>query len=204
MTITVNFNGGNKAGFTLTYTSATAQGASGTATFTTKSKAGTSGTLAALSPQPKVTVTAGSATKVVVTLPGETFTSGSGNSGTVTAQTAGTSFNIAKLTAVDDNNNIVASYSGSKTITYSGPANSPSGSAPTYTTAVSFTSGQSTTTLATTLKDAQSTSITATDGSLAGVASSSLTVNAATANHLAFSTVPPGPFTKRLSPLSLW
>jgi hypothetical protein len=110
-----------------------------------------------------------------VTLPTQTFTSGSGNSGSVSAQTAGTSFNITKLTATDQFTNIVTSYSGAKTISYSGPGGTPS-----YTTSVSFTSGQSTTTLATTLKKAETTQITATDGSLTGVASSSLTVNAGT------------------------
>ena len=125
---------------------------------------------------------------MIVTLPGQTFTSGSGNSGTVTAQTAGTSFTIAKLTAVDNYNNLVTSYSGAKTITYSGPANSPSGSVPTYITAVTFANGQSTTALATTLKDAQTTTITASDGTLPGAASASLTVNPATTSKLVFTT----------------
>src|SRR5207244_1774105 len=94
-------------------------------------------------------------------------------------QTAGAAFNIPKLTATDQFTNIVTGYSGSKTISYSGP-----GGSPTYTTAVSFTSGQSTTTLATTLKKAETTAITATDGTLTGVASSSLTVNFGTLNKL--------------------
>jgi hypothetical protein len=132
----------------------------------------------------------GSATEMIVTLPGQTFTSGSGNSGSVTAQTAGMQFNAAKLSATDSSHNVDATYSGSKTITWSGPANAPGGYTPSYTTTVSFTSGQSTTTLATTLYDAQSTTITATDGSLTGIASSSLTVNSATLNRIRMKTEP--------------
>jgi hypothetical protein len=120
-----------------------------------------------------VTYVAGPVSKLVVTLPGQTFTSGVGNSGTVTAQTAGTAFNITSITATDANFNTVTSYSGSKTISYSGP-----GGMPTYTTAVSFTNGQSTTTLATTLTKAEATTITASDGTTTGPASSSLTINA--------------------------
>jgi trimeric autotransporter adhesin len=48
---------------------------------------------------------------MVVTLPGETFTSHSGNSGTVTAQTANTPFNLT-LTAADQFLNTVTSYTG--------------------------------------------------------------------------------------------
>lgn len=126
----------------------------------------------------------GAMSKLVVTLPGQTFTdaattAGSGNSGTVTAQTAGTSFNISFLTATDQFFNIVTSYGGAKTISYSGP-----GGNPTYTTAVSFTSGQSTTTLATTLTKAETTTITAGDGTTTGPASSSLTVNAGSFSKL--------------------
>jgi len=118
-----------------------------------------------------LTEIAGVPTKIFVTLPNQTFTSGSGNSGAVATQTVATAFNISKLTAADDATNIVASYSGTKTISYSGPSGSP-----TYTTSVSFSSGQSTTTLATTLNTAETTTITATDGTLTGVPSSSLTV----------------------------
>jgi hypothetical protein len=111
------------------------------------------------------------ATKLIVTLPGQTFTSGTGNSGTPTAQTAGTAFNIT-LTAADASNKADVSYSGTKAISYSGP-----GGTPTYTASVTFTSGQATS-VSTTLTKAETATITATDGSLSGVASSSLTVNA--------------------------
>ena len=127
----------------------------------------------------QVTVTNSSTTTMVTTLPGQIFTEGSGNSGTVTAQTAGTSFNIVSIRATDGYNSTLASYSGSKTIGYTGP-----GGSPTYTTAVDFTNGISTTTLATTLNKAQSTTITADDGTYTGIASSNLTVNAGTVTKL--------------------
>ena len=120
----------------------------------------------------------GAATRMVVTLPGQTFPTFTGNSGAVTAQSAAVGFDIVSLSAVDNFNNVDPNYSGSRTITNSGP-----GGAPSYTTAVDFTSGESTTTLATTLLKAETTTITASDGSLLAVPSSSLVVSA-------------GPFTK--------
>jgi hypothetical protein len=115
------------------------------------------------------------ADKMIVTLPGQTFNSGSGNSGTVTAQTAGTSFNITLTATLSDGVTIDTAYSGSKTITYTGP--STANGTPTYTTTVNFTAGQSTTVLATTLFKAETTTITANDGTSTTVASSSLVVN---------------------------
>jgi len=117
----------------------------------------------------------GTAVRLVVTLPGETFTGGSGNSGTPDIQTSGVSFNITSLTVTDQFYNVDTSYSGSKTIGYTGPGGSPS-----YTTSVSFTAGESTTPLATTLTAIETTTISASDGSLSGPASSSLTVVAPT------------------------
>ncbi|MCX6120382.1 MAG: T9SS type A sorting domain-containing protein [Ignavibacteriales bacterium] len=153
-------------------------GNTGAGTFTATSadsKTGTSGS---------VTINIGTISKLVVTLPGETFTSGTGNSGTVTAQTAGTSFNIVRITATDAGFNTLSSYSGAKTISYTGP-----GGSPTYTTAVSFSNGQSTTTLATTLTKAETTTITASDGTTTGPASSSLTVNPGALDHFTLSAI---------------
>ncbi len=136
------------------------------------------------------TVNAGSQTRLVITLPSQTFTDGSGNSGSVDVQTAGSSFTITKISATDDNFNVVTSYSGTKTLSFSGPNNAPDTTAPSYTTSVSFTSGQSTTTLMTTLYKAETTTITVTDSGSYGYASSSLTVNAgATSTDAADSTV---------------
>ena len=116
----------------------------------------------------------GAFARLYVTLPGETFNEGSGNSGTVSSQTAGTAFNLVSLTATDQFVNIVTSYAGVKTISYSGP-----GGETNFTTAVSFTSGVSTTTLPTTLRRAETTTITASEGAVTGPASSGLTVDAA-------------------------
>jgi hypothetical protein len=128
---------------------------------------------------------AGAINKLVVTLPTQTFADGttvatSGNSGSVSNQISGTPFAISKLTATDQFFNIVIIYSGAKTISYSGPGTNAGFPAPSYTAAVSFTNGQSTTILTTTLRKAETTTITATDGTTAGPASSNLTVNAGT------------------------
>lgn len=129
----------------------------------------------AFSAQASGTTAAAATGKIVVTLPGQTFTDTVGNSGTVSTQTAGSSFNITLTATLADEVTIDTSYSGTKTISYSGP--STANGAPVYTTSVDFISGQSTTVIATTLKKAETTAITATDGSLTGLASSSLTVN---------------------------
>jgi hypothetical protein len=118
-----------------------------------------------------LTEVAGATTRMFLTLPGETFTAGQGNSGTPTAQTAGTAFNIARLSATDNFTNPATSYTGNKTITYSGP-----GGTATYTTTVNFSAGQSTTTLATTLRKAETITITASASGVTGVPSSSLTI----------------------------
>ncbi len=127
-----------------------------------------------------ITVTSGAAAELIVTLPNQTFTSGTGNSGSVTNQVAGISFNIT-LTAVDANSNIDTTYSGTKTIIFSGPANSPNGTAPIYTANVIFNNGVATG-IATILTAAETTTITPSISGLTGVASSSLTVSFTTAN----------------------
>jgi len=125
-----------------------------------------------------ITVNAGSVSRLILTLPGQTFTDGTGNSSSPSNRTAGSSFNMTSISATDAYNNVNTGYSGSKTLVYSGPSDAPDTSSPSYTTSVSFTNGQSTTTLSTTLVDAESTTITATDGGSYGYASSSVTVNA--------------------------
>ncbi len=118
-----------------------------------------------------LTQIAGAIDKLVITLPGQTFTSGSGNSGSPANQTAATPFTISSITATDQYLNTAPSYSGAKTFSYSGPAGAPS-----YTTNVSFTSGVSTTMLTTTLNVVETSTITVTDGGLYGNASSNLTI----------------------------
>jgi hypothetical protein len=88
-------------------------------------------------------------------------------------QTAGTSF-TATLTARDEYGNTATPYTGAKTLTWSGPANSPSGHAPEYpstATTVTFTSGVGKAT-AIKLYDAQSTALKVTDGTIGGVSNS--------------------------------
>src|SRR5207302_80290 len=104
--------------------------------------------------------------------------------------TAGTSF-TATLTAHDLYDNTVTSYSGTKTVTWSGLSTSPApaSQAPSYpTTSVAFTSGASTTTLTATAYASGANTLTATESGKSG--SASLTVSVAAASKLAFSTQP--------------
>lgn len=130
-----------------------------------------------------LTEVVGTAARIYTVLPGQTAYGAStcGTiSGTPNNQTAGTPFNVTFI-ATDQFGNIQTSYTGSKTITYSGPGATVTNT-PAYTNSVTFTSGQGT--LSTTLYKAETTTITATDGSLTGIASSSFTVVAATANRM--------------------
>ena len=102
--------------------------------------------------------------KFTVTTPGE--------------QEAGVAFNVT-LTATDEWGNKTVGYTGSKTLVWSGPLNSPSGKAPSYpstATTVAFTEGVGTAT-AITLYDALSTKLTVTEGTIAGT-SAAFTVKA--------------------------
>ena len=131
-----------------------------------------------------------SATRLLVTLPNQTFSSGTGISGTPINETAGTAFNLT-LRAVDALNGVDTNYSGSKTVSYTGPANAPDNTAPTYTTTVTFAAGVAAS-VATTLVDAETVAITPSIPGLTGVASSNLTVVAGAATKLAFTTQPGG------------
>jgi autotransporter-associated beta strand protein len=132
------------------------------------------------------------ASQLLVTLPGQTYTNsvalGTGNTGTVTPQVAGTPFTL-DVRAVDRFYAQDVSYAGAKTLSYTGPNNSPDGSMPDYSTSVTFVNGAATA-VATTLKCAESATITATDGTLPGLASSPLTVTAGDASKLAFVSAP--------------
>ncbi|MGD0274206.1 MAG: hypothetical protein ABSB96_10820, partial [Gaiellaceae bacterium] len=55
-------------------------------------------------------------------------------------QTAGTQFALT-LTAKDAYGNTATGYTGAKSVVFSGPANSPSGQAPSYPASVTFTNG---------------------------------------------------------------
>src|SRR5690606_16983153 len=89
-------------------------------------------------------------------------------------QTAGVPFNLTSIRAVDrygnvaDGANGAVAYAGEKTLTYtlSGDQNGPVTGTDSFTTAVTFANGVSTTPLTTTLYRAQKTTITASDASL--------------------------------------
>jgi hypothetical protein len=111
-----------------------------------------------------VTLSSGALSKFVVTAPA--------------SATAGTSFSVS-MTAEDASGNTVVAYTGSQAITFSGPSNSPGGTAPAYPGSVSFSAGLGTASV--TLYDAQSTTLTAAQGSATGTSGS--VVVAAGANH---------------------
>ncbi len=90
-----------------------------------------------------LTVKEGSTLKGTASLGVAAAAAKSFTSATIAEQTAGTAFNVT-MTAIDQYGNTATSYAGTKTLAWSGPANSPSGHAPEYpstATSVSFTSG---------------------------------------------------------------
>jgi hypothetical protein len=124
----------------------------------------------------------------VLALPATKFTLSNPGSAT-----AGTPFNET-ITATDVDGNIITSYSGLQTLVFSGPSNSPSPSptSPTYPGSVSFASGVGIASIK--LVDAQSTALTATQGTVAGT-STTFTVVSGSPNKLVFSPAAPGPGT---------
>ncbi len=106
---------------------------------------------------------------------------------TPATQTAGTAFNET-LTALDTYGNTATGYTGAKTITFTGPASSPSGTAPSYPAPVTFTSGAGTASI--TLYDVQSTTLTATQGSVNGASGSFAVVAGADHQIVASATSP--------------
>ncbi len=97
-----------------------------------------------------ITVNPGVATQFVITLPGETFENGKGNTGTPLTQTAGVQFQI-KVRFCDAYFNVDTSWNGSYTLTFSGPDQAPDGTNPEfqgdntspYSPIISFTNGVS-------------------------------------------------------------
>jgi hypothetical protein len=105
---------------------------------------------------------------------------------TPSEQEAGVAFNVT-LTATDEWGNLAKSYTGAKTIAWSGPASSPNATAPEYpstATAVTFTEGVG---IASALKlsDAQSATLKAKEGTIEGT-SGAFTVKAATPERFAW------------------
>jgi hypothetical protein len=101
-------------------------------------------------------------------------TAGSFTVPTPSTQTAGSAFNLT-LTAKDAYGNTATSYEGPKTLAFSGPTESPAGEAPKYPGSVTFAAGSAT--VAITLFDAGSTTLTAKDGTITG-STGNFTVNA--------------------------
>ncbi len=117
------------------------------------------------------TVKAATAKKLTVPTPSE--------------QEAGVAFNVT-LTAIDEYGNTATAYTGAKTLTWSGAANAPNGTAPEYPATVTFTAGVGTASQVK-LDDAQSTTLKAKEGTIEG-ASASFTVKAASATSFSVPT----------------
>lgn len=154
-------------------------------------------------------ITAGSASTILVKLPGQTFTNGTGITGTPDFSSyggasewaeAGTSFPIT-LVIVDDENNVVLSEDGSRDVDFATTAgNAPYGTLPKVNgvsfpynnLSVAFTDGESTTSINVTLydftEDYTAVTITASDNSgsptLTGDASTSFYVMSNSADHI--------------------
>ncbi len=107
---------------------------------------------------------------------------------TPSEQEAGVAFNVT-LTATDEWGNLAKSYTGAKTIAWSGPSSSPNATAPEYpasATAVTFTEGVGTAS-ALKLYDAQSTTLKAKEGTTVEGVTGSFTIKATTPERFAWS-----------------
>jgi hypothetical protein len=106
---------------------------------------------------------------------------------TPSEQEAGVAFNVT-LTATDEWGNLAKSYTGAKTIAWSGPSSSPNATAaeyPSTATTVTFTEGVGTAS-ALKLSDAQSTTLKAKEGTTVEGVTGSFTVKAATPERFAW------------------
>ena len=102
---------------------------------------------------------------------------------TAASVTAGTSMTVT-LTAEGSSGTTSTGYTGNQSIVFTGPSNSPNGTAPGYPATVTFTGGVGTTSV--TLLDAQSTTLTATQGTVSGT-SGTISVSPAAATQFAVS-----------------
>jgi type II secretory pathway pseudopilin PulG len=121
--------------------------------------------------------------KTVVTVPPDTF----GISAIGASQTAGTPFTIGTITAQLWSGGTDTAYTGSKTLTFTGPGTSAKGNAPSYPATVTFTNGIATN-VNVTLYKAETTTLTATQGAVTGT-SNSFTVNGLVAAGFSIDTV---------------
>ncbi len=99
-------------------------------------------------------------------------------------QTAGTAFNVT-ITAILPGGGTDTTYTGVKTIVFTGPANAPNGTPPTYPATVTFASGVGTASI--TLFKAASTTLTATQAAITGT-STAFTVKAGAQKALQYVT----------------
>lgn len=109
--------------------------------------------------------------------------------------TAGTAF-VETVTAILPGGGTDTTYTGAQTLTFSGPAASPSGATPSYPASVTFSSGVGTASI--TLYDVQATTITATQGAITGT-SAGFTVAAGSASKLGFTNFSGAPSGSALS-----
>jgi type II secretory pathway pseudopilin PulG len=109
--------------------------------------------------------------KTVVSTPPDTF----GISAIGASQNAGSAITVATITAQLYGGGTDTTYTGVKTLTFTGPGTSPKGNAPTYPATVTFTNGVATNVSFTTY-NVETTTLTATQGLITGT-SNSFTVN---------------------------
>jgi hypothetical protein len=124
-----------------------------------------------------VTVKAGATKKLTLAAPSEAI--------------AGSAFSVT-LTATDEYGNPTTSYTGAKTLAWSGPVSSPGGQAPEYpatATTVIFTNGVGTASEIDLYDAVTSVTLTVKEGSSSIKGTASLKVVAATAVRLTFSTI---------------
>ena len=184
-TVVVLTLGANPGSGTLTCGNATAS--SGVAAFAgcKIDKAGTGYTLVASKSGGGLATATTAAFSIAVGAAAQFLVSASGTA------TAGTAITSITLTADDAGGNLVTSYSGPQTITWSGATTSPGGNAPVYpVTSVSFTNGASTTALSATLYAAGVNTLTATAAPATG--SATINVSAAAQQALRFVTTGSG------------
>jgi hypothetical protein len=103
---------------------------------------------------------------------------------TPSTQSAGTAFDET-ITAMDAYGNTAGGFGGAQAITFGGPSTSPDGTATSYPDSVTFTDGVGTASI--TLFDAETTTLTASQGTIAGT-SGSFAVSAAGAEAFVVST----------------
>lgn len=172
------------ATMTITYASTAGSGPGATAPttaaqqlWTTHEQSTTSGTLTGLSSSPSITVSPAGLSSFLLT--------------TESSHTAGSAFPVT-ITANDQYGNTVTSYTGTHCLTFSGPATSPGGTAPSYPpagtcaagSALNFSGGQTSGPI-TLYAAASSLTLTVTDASASRTGSSTLSVSAASASKLA-------------------